>query len=200
LCYYPYVAFIYKNPHRQSYEAAKQELEDLARESQMLSDRLNWIGQRRQHLEASLKALLPLLEETPGQDLGDVGITEMCRMILERTHSWMTAQDVRDYLNRMGISIEGYTNPMAVLHSILRRVGSTQRGANGDIEYGARGPLPPMPRMSDIARASDATSAALGLDLDTPSGAQRTATEVVESKSSPSRQVTAVARKPREKQ
>jgi len=59
----------------------------------------------------------------------------------------MTAQEARHHLAQMGIGLEKYTNPMAVLHSVLKRVGVTRRNDNGQVEYGPQGIIPPQPAL-----------------------------------------------------
>jgi hypothetical protein len=56
---------------------------------------------------------------------------------------WVTAQEVRATLKRMGMDISNYTNPMAVLHSILHRVAACHRDAEGKLYYGRRDLRPP---------------------------------------------------------
>jgi len=135
----------YTNPHQQSFDAAKEELGQLEEEDRTLTERLAWVTRRKQQLQDYLKVLAPLLEEDPRKQLAEAGITEICRAVLERTPRWMTAQEVREQLTKMGISLAGYTNQMAVLHSILKRVGLSRTDAKGNMEY-ARRPVAPTPR------------------------------------------------------
>ena len=54
------------------------------------------------------------------------GLTEACRMVLRAAGHPLTAVEIRDQLDAMGIDMSRYTNDLAVLHTILKRL--TQSG------------------------------------------------------------------------
>src|SRR5229473_676821 len=121
----------YQSPYEHSYQAAKIELKSLSAEEKQLDDRLGEVRERITALEGMIKALEPLIEEGQGQEVVEAGLTQLCRDILESSNASLTAQQVRDKLALKGVSLDDYTNPMAVLHTILKRVGDVRRGGKG---------------------------------------------------------------------
>jgi hypothetical protein len=135
----------YKNPHEQSYFVAREELQALQEEAVQLEERKNWISERTKLLSDHLKAIEPLMKQDPGQELVQVGLAQICRNMLERQESWFTAQQVKNRLELAGIDLQGYTNPMAVLHAVLKRVGDSFRAKDGVTYYGKKGLAPKEP-------------------------------------------------------
>jgi hypothetical protein len=131
--------YVYKNPHEQSYNAATDELAALEQERQQLTERLAWVDQRTSQLRAYVNAIAPLIQNDPGGDFAQAGLTQICRDLLARNPRWMTAPEIRLLLGGMGIDLSPYSNPMAVLHSVLRRVAHTCRAANGTLYYAPYG-------------------------------------------------------------
>ncbi len=132
------MAIVYKNPHEQSHNAANAELESLRAEGHDLGERLKWIQQRTSHLEAYIAAIQPLIDDDPGKGIVDAGLTSVCRDLLVRINRWIGAGEVRVLLANLGVHLEGYTNPMAVLHATLRRVGDVRQDESGTY-YGKPG-------------------------------------------------------------
>ena len=128
--------YIYTNPHQQSWDAAQQELSVLSTERDQLTERLAWINQRIAQLQAHCQSVAPLIAQDPGAALSQVGLTQLCRSVLEHNPRWMTAQEARHILAQMGVDISKYSNPMSTLHSILRRVAAWYRGEDGNLYYG----------------------------------------------------------------
>lgn len=133
------MALAYKNPHEHSKELASNELVALESEESILQERLKSIADRKQQLRMYLSAIVPLIENDPGQAFVDSGLTAMCRDTLTSVGRWISAQEVKVRLEAVGIDFSGYTNSMAVLHSILKRVGQTARNAEGSLYYGLPG-------------------------------------------------------------
>lgn len=131
--------YIYKNPHEQSYRAAQDELAALEQEGKQIAERLAFIRQRSMQLGAYLTALAPLIRSDPNGDFAQIGLTQICRDLLARNPRWMTAAEIRLLLVGMGVDLSPYTNPMAVLHSVLRRVAHSCRGSDGTLYYGPYG-------------------------------------------------------------
>jgi hypothetical protein len=138
--------YIYSNPHAQNYLTAQQQLRTLEAERDELSQRLNWVQQRINELSAYLEATAPVIQNDPGQYLAQAGLTKVCQVALDRAGGWVTAQQVRQLLEQIGISLDGgYTNPMATLHATLKRVGAVCRDAQGNTLYAKKGTLAPQP-------------------------------------------------------
>ncbi|HWY46631.1 MAG TPA: hypothetical protein VNX70_04570 [Bryobacteraceae bacterium] len=138
------MAVVYKSPHEQSFAAAQDELTAILQEREDLTQRLEWINNRVKQLEAYLEAIRPLIENDPGRVAVEAGLTNVCRDLLSKNGRWMSAGEVRLLLVGMGVDISTYTNPMAVLHSVLKRVGQAYRDpSNGNLLYGPKDiPLP----------------------------------------------------------
>jgi hypothetical protein len=145
--------FIYTNPHEKSYRAAEEELLNLEQERQKLTMRLEWIDQRLKHLENFVKAIAPLIADDPGVAAAEAGLTQMCREILSKNGRWIAGGEMRVMLGQVGIDLKPYSNPMAVLHSVLGRIGQKHRSADGTIYYADNSVAPfaeTAPRPSDV--------------------------------------------------
>jgi hypothetical protein len=127
---------VYKNPYGKFQKHAEQELELLGQERDRLVQRTAEIDERERQIREYLKALAPLMARGPEPALADVGVTNLCRQIIDTTPRWMTAPEVRKTLEGMGMDISSYTNPMSVLHSILHRVAASYHDAEGKLYFG----------------------------------------------------------------
>jgi len=137
---------VYRNPHAQNYALAQQQREALVAEQRQITDRLSWITRRIAELDAYLMATAAVIENDPSQALATAGLAQVCRIALENASTWMTAQQLRDWLLQTGIDISEYTNPMAVLHTTLKRVGEVYRDGQGNTYYAKKGtPHPQSP-------------------------------------------------------
>jgi hypothetical protein len=116
-------------------ETAREEAAALEHEAKEIEERLEWIRQRLSNLQAYMIAVRPLIEDDPGSEAARVGLTHMCRELLAKNGRWMTAAEMRLLLAAVGIDLTPYTNPMAVLHSVLGRVGKKHRAADGTLHY-----------------------------------------------------------------
>jgi hypothetical protein len=123
------MSYIYINPYKSSYLAAKQELEQRKRE-------VEFATQRIAYLEQTIRALEPLAEETGITPAG--GLPEICSQVLMRMGGiGMTAEDVKQALAHLGVDISGYSNPLAVLHTTLTRLCKAGSGfVKGRTEQG----------------------------------------------------------------
>jgi hypothetical protein len=132
------MAIVYKSPYEQFQTLAEQELALLRHERERLVQRMAEIDERERQFSEYLKAVAPLIEQDSGPAHAEAGLTNLCRQIMDRASRWVTAQEVRTTLQGMGMDISSYTNPMAVLHSILHRVAACHRDADGKLYYGRR--------------------------------------------------------------
>jgi hypothetical protein len=57
-----------------------------------------------------------------GQDISDLGITDAIRRVTALKQDRMTANQVREELEKKGFSLSGYDNPMASIYKILTRL------------------------------------------------------------------------------
>jgi hypothetical protein len=128
----------YKNPYGAFQTHAEQELELLRQERERLGQRMAEVDERERQLREYLKAITPLMANGPGKAPEEVGVTKLCRQIIDNTPRWVTAQEVRMTLSGMGVDISSYTSPTSVLHSILHRVAACRRDAEGKLYFGRR--------------------------------------------------------------
>jgi hypothetical protein len=134
---------VYRNPYGELQTHAEQELALLEEERERLVQRTAEIDERARQLREYLKAMTPLIAKGSGQALAEVGVTNLCRQVIDSTPRWVTAQEVRTTLKGIGVDISSYTNPMSVLHSILHRVAASYRDAEGKLYFGRRGLIRP---------------------------------------------------------
>jgi hypothetical protein len=120
------MAYVYVNPYKSSYLAAKLELEQRQQELMFLNQR---IGQ----LKETIKTLEPLA--SGGGIPPTAGLPELCRQILMSEPSVVfTAADVMQRLAQMGVDMNGYSNPLAVLHTTLGRLIRRGNGFGKDTD------------------------------------------------------------------
>ena len=67
------------------------------------------------------------------------GITQAIRDLLyEHPNRWVSAPAVRDKLKEIGFPIDGYTQPLAVVHTTLKRLVRQEEFESGHIEGASR--------------------------------------------------------------
>src|ERR1035438_10369190 len=136
--------YVYRNPHEQTLLMAQQQRQVLEAERQQISERLVWLNQTIAQLDAHISATSQLVENDPSQFMATAGLTLVCKLALDRSAGWFTAQDIRQHLANCGIDLSPYANPMAVLHTTLGRVGESMRSEDGNLYYARKGtPTPP---------------------------------------------------------
>jgi hypothetical protein len=136
--------YVYRNPHARNYETAREQLAAVEAEERQLTERMAWIAQRKAELTSYLHATGKMIENDPGQFLANAGLSQVCKIALDKAPGWVTAQQVRDILWNLGIDLKGgYTNPMAVLHATLKRVGQTWTDGK-DTYYAKKGTAIPI--------------------------------------------------------
>jgi hypothetical protein len=55
-------------------------------------------------------------------DVSKIGLTEAVRIVLRANGGWMTPQQIRDQIRKLGIDLSRYQNPLASIHTILDRL------------------------------------------------------------------------------
>jgi hypothetical protein len=133
------MSFSYRNPHEQSYAVAQEEVTRLQQEGREIEARLSWIRHRLEQLKTYMDAVRPLIEDDPGSKAAQAGLTHMCREVLAKNARWIGAAEIRGLLYTVGVDLKPYTNPMAVLHSVLGRIAQKQKGGDGTVYYAAPG-------------------------------------------------------------
>jgi len=100
--------------YRRALEAAPDEHERLKAEREQIETRL---AQLRQ----TIGALAPLCE-LPRQE--DLGLTDACRSVLRARFGALTPVQVKDDLATMGLDLSSYSNPLASIHAVLKRLAA----------------------------------------------------------------------------
>ena len=114
------MAYVYINPYKSTYLAAKQELEQRKTE-------LSFATQRITQLEEIITKLEPLAKEDGIAPKG--GLSELCRQVLMSSPGvGMSAAGVMQSLAFRGVDMSGYGNPLAVLHVTLIRLCKPESG------------------------------------------------------------------------
>ena len=71
-------------------------------------------------LERTISGLATLCGEP---DIAPQGLTDACRSVLQSTTAYqLTPIEVRDELKKMGFDLSRYENPLAVIHTTLKRL------------------------------------------------------------------------------
>jgi len=129
------VAIVYLNPFEEQFENTKRQLAALQMQEQIVLQNLANIRQRINQLQLIVQTFEPLMMQQEGQanQLQGMSLADLCRTALDAYQGeWVTAQQVRSYIEQLGIRLE-YNNIMAVLHNTLARVGQKGRNAFGAI-------------------------------------------------------------------
>jgi hypothetical protein len=98
--------------YRRALDAALREYERALADQAALETRL---AQLRQ----TIGTLTTLCGLTPTVAFG---LTDACRMVLRSAAEPMTALAVRDRLAAVGIDLDRYANPLAAIHTVLKRL------------------------------------------------------------------------------
>jgi hypothetical protein len=101
-----------KDDYRRALDAALREYETLSAERATLDDRLA-------QLRHSIAALTKLCGYEPTVPLG---LTDACRLVLRNAVTPVTALEVRDRLAAIGVPLDKYSNPLASIHTVLKRL------------------------------------------------------------------------------
>jgi hypothetical protein len=101
--------------YRAALDAAVREYETLLQQKTDLDARLAQLGE-------SIGTLTRLCGYTPTVAYG---LTEACKTSLRCAKAQMTPLEVRDRLQATGFDINRYSNPLAAIHTVLRRLAES---------------------------------------------------------------------------
>ncbi len=78
-------------------------------------------------LNQTIRAIAPLIGEKPPEiqldpELAAGGMTDCVRAILCKAVEPLTAAEIREALESLGFEMETYSNPLATIHTVLRRL------------------------------------------------------------------------------
>jgi hypothetical protein len=110
--------------YRDALASAIKEYEDLGQQRRDVDDRLAQLAQ-------TIGTLSRLIGLTPTVPLG---LTDACRLAL-RTGVPMTPVEVRDRLLAIGVDLSKYSNDLAAIHTVLKRLNEA-----GEARFIPRGP------------------------------------------------------------
>ena len=100
-------------------ESYRRALQEAIREYQRLSRERTRLDERLVQLVQSISTLAKLCRLTPTVQLG---LTDACRMALRAAGHPLTAGEMRAQLDAMGFDCSKYSNPLASIHTVLRRL------------------------------------------------------------------------------
>jgi hypothetical protein len=101
-----------KDEYRRALDAAVREYERLIADHALLETRLS-------QLRHSIAALTKLCGYEPTVPLG---LTDACRLVLRNSTDPLTAVELRDRLVSIGVDLDHHSNPLASIHTVLRRL------------------------------------------------------------------------------
>jgi hypothetical protein len=98
--------------HRLALEAAILEYEELGAKRREIDERLAQLAQ-------TIGTLNRLCGNAPTVQWG---LTDACRVVLKGARQAMTPSEVRDRLDAIGFDLTRYTNALAAIHTVLKRL------------------------------------------------------------------------------
>lgn len=106
------------------YAGARAELEALEQRRLELLDSLEDLDRHSVALRQTMNAIAPLIGEelVPVPKDAVAGLTDSVRQILSRAKESLSASEIRERLRERGFSVDAYSNPLATVHTILRRL------------------------------------------------------------------------------
>ena len=105
------------------YQDAKAELLKLQEEKAELGRALEDRERQIAALIQTLNAIAPLVgEESIEAEMPPSGMTDSIRGILSDSGDPLSAAEIRDRLATMGFDMKSYFNPLATIHTVLRRL------------------------------------------------------------------------------
>ncbi|HTX35465.1 MAG TPA: hypothetical protein VME43_10595 [Bryobacteraceae bacterium] len=125
-----------KLDYRNTQAALEEELRRLDRVSERLTRMQQRVARQRESVSAAIQALTNAISSRESEalppPLEEAGfeITASIREVLRKSEEALSAPEIRDALAERGWKPEDYDNPLAVVHTILKRLLNS-----GDAEY-----------------------------------------------------------------
>lgn len=111
--------------YRRALESAVREYEELGERKRALDTRLAEVAQTI----GTLSRLCGLTPTVP------MGLTDACRLVMRGAGVPMSPSEVRERLRTIGLDLSKYSNDLAAIHTILKRLNES-----GELRFVARGP------------------------------------------------------------
>ncbi len=170
-----------RDHYKTALEAARQELAELEDQRAKIDKRISEL----QHGIVGLSALAPdhpdaekpqsMMDVLTGVGV-DTGLTDATRMITSSFGFPMTPKQVRDALLHLGYDLSGYSNILASLHTIMKRLAKSQELINIlDDKGNELGAYAWNPAVS--VRRQKPVSASFDMNIESLHGAKRTLNE-----------------------
>jgi hypothetical protein len=112
--------------YRDWFTTAKAELGTLREQKAVLERNLEAREREIAELTRTVNFLAQMLGEQPepvDADSPPGGMTECIRDILRNATEPLTAAEIRESLEALGFDMKSYSNPLATIHTVLRRLG-----------------------------------------------------------------------------
>jgi hypothetical protein len=109
-----------RDQYRRALDAAVREYETLGRQRAEIDERLAQLAQ-------TIGSLMRLCNLTPTVPFG---LTDACRVVLKAAGHPLTATEVRAQLDAMGFDLARYSNDLASIHTVLKRVNQA-----GEVQF-----------------------------------------------------------------
>jgi len=125
------------------YENAKAELEKLEGEKAELEAALEAREKQIAALERTVNFLAPMVgQEAVPVAAESTGMTGSIREILKKSPEPLTASEIRDGLEKLGFDMKSYSNPLATIHTVLRRLAEAEEVETTHASPGKRYAVP----------------------------------------------------------
>ncbi len=124
--------------YRALYETTKNEIQKLEAEKIELQLAIAERDKQIAALIQTMHAIAPLIGETPPESPAG-GMTDSIRKLMAEAGHPLTASEIRDRLEAMGFDMKSYSNPLATIHTVLRRLADSGE-VETDYELASKGP------------------------------------------------------------
>lgn len=117
----------HEEDHRALIQTTLEELRELESEQQQIESRHTGITERIKHLRELLRVLsrmykinIPGISSKPS--LADVSLIDAIRTVLQLSIDSLTPVEIKKWLKDAEFDIDKYANPLAVIHTTLKRM------------------------------------------------------------------------------
>jgi hypothetical protein len=117
--------------YKSSFENARAELARVQERKLALGQELEQCDKQIVALIQAMRAIAPLVGEKPPDlpasdaEMVAGGMTDCIRVILKKAAEPLTASEIRESLASIGFEMDSYSNPLATIHTVLRRLAES---------------------------------------------------------------------------